>query len=506
MKIILVNPPSDTYRTAEENLGLAYLKSFVSSIDFVVDIIDGYLFNIDVESIIETVIKDQDCKILGLSPYISSLKQSIYISSLVKKKRPDIHICWGGHLATFSANELLSANKFINSIVMGEGEKTFLELVIKIKNNETLENVKGLTFTNILGEVVVNPSRDLIENLDILPFPDRFGSIKSYETGSLVQISGSRGCYGNCSFCSINSIYRLSNGKTWRGRSPKNIVNEIIELNNKYNFSHFKFVDDSFFGPEIDWRERGLEIADGIIKSGLKIKFRISIRANNVDEFVFSKMKEAGLYAVSIGVESGSQRMLNTFNKGLTVKQNTEALNILKKLKIITLMGFIGFDPYITIDEIEENIIFLEENSFAVTDIISKPLFVHSNDAITKKLLADNLITGRDFPNYQYRIVDKKAGLIFKLIEKWNLNNKDLYYKVSNPLSAPRQTSNKEEVAVLPILRKLREIDLLILKNIVKMVKNGCKEKEILVYLDNEKNKYLVDWEKINKNFLNIKK
>jgi radical SAM superfamily enzyme YgiQ (UPF0313 family) len=505
MEIILVNPPSDTYRNPEEHLGLSYIKSFLARYGHDVEIIDGYLSRLDVDSIIRKIINSRFCKIVGISPYIDSLPYALSITEAVKESRPDIHICWGGHLATFSASELLSKHTGIDSIVRGEGEETFFSLVQAIESGQPLgTNIKGLA-TRSGSDIIISPPRDLIKDLDSLLFPDRAGSLESYSSGSLAQISGSRGCYGNCSFCSINSIYRLSNGRAWRGRSPENIVKELEYLYNKYGFDSFKFVDDSFFGPEKNWRHRGLKIAEGILKSRLKIRFRISVRANNVDEAVFQRLKDAGLYAVSIGIESGVQRILDIFNKGLSVRQNSEALSILNQLDIITLMGFIGFDPYITLEEISQNIAFLEQNHFALTDVLSKSLYVHADDAITKKLLADGLITGRDFPNYRYQIIDGRSALVLKMMEEWNKHNKDLYYKVSDPLTAPRRTDKKKEGRILAFSRKLRKIDLMILKNIVKMVTTGYNEQEIKQYLEKQQVRYSPIWEKISANFLALR-
>lgn len=508
MKIILVNPPSDTYRTPEEHLGLCYIMSFLASRagrGYFVEIIDGYLEHLDTYSIIKSIIEDADCKVVGLSPYIDSLKQSITITEIIKLARPDIHICWGGHLATFSAAELLSNHAGIDSIVRGEGEQTFLELVQVIGSGDKIDSsIKGLALRNEQG-IILTPARNLLKNLDLLPFPSRASSLISYKMGALAQISGSRGCYGNCSFCSINSLYRLSNGKAWRGRSAKNIVGELVDLYDMYGLDHFKFVDDSFFGPDKNWRKRGTEIAERIIKSGLPIRFRISARSNNIDWEVFQLLKEAGLYAISIGIESGVQRMLDTFNKNLTVEQNQNALDILKELGIITLMGFIGFDPYVTLDEIIQNIEFLEKNSFVLTDLLSKSLYVHADDAITKTLIADGLITDRDFPNYQYKIIDDRAALVLKLMQEWNLNNKSLYYKISDPLTAPRRTTLEMEKLLLRLTNKLREVDLTILKEIVKMVQISYNEQKILKYLKDKKIQYLPIWNKVETEFLALK-
>lgn len=502
MKIILVNPPSHTYRNPEEHLGLAYLKSFLKVNKFNVDIIDGYLLGLSCRQVCKKIFKDKQVKIVGLSPSIDSLKESIEISNEIKKNRPDIFICWGGHLASFSAEDLLNNYSCVDFIVRGEGEITLLEIVKRnvSVNKFNLKNINGVVYREN-GKVVFSDPRNLIEDLDDLPFPDRLNTQKAVKQGSLVEISGSRGCYGNCSFCSINSLYKLSGGKKWRGRSAKNIVDELEQLNRKFGFSMFKFIDDSFFGPGTDSQERVEKIAEEIIKRDLKIRFRISIRSNDVDKKVFIKLKKAGLYAVSIGIESGFQRALNTFNKGTTTKQNKKALKVLKDLKIITLMGFIGFDPYMSLPEVKKNVTFLETTTFCMSDIISKPLFVHAQDKITQQLIKDKLVDGRDFPNYTYIIKDKKVQTVFESLKYWNSFNKELFYKVSDPLTAPRITLKKDELKLLRLHLQMRKIDINIYKKIVKLVNNNKAEKEIKIFLDKQRKIVIPKWQQIDKKF-----
>ncbi len=494
MKTILINPPSSTHRKPEEHLWLAYLKSFLERNWLNCEIIDWYLEWINNNEIIEKI-DFNVCNIVWLSPSIDSLNNTREIAEKIKSIKNDIYIVLWGHLATFSYNDLLKEDIF-DIVVRWEWEITFSEVVKNINNknkNTNLSNIKGIAYKDTEKRIIKNSSRDLIDNLDTLPFPDRQNTLLAKQIWAICQISWSRWCYGNCSFCSINSIYRLSNWKTRRWRSAQNIVDELKHLNKLYGISIFKFVDDCFIGSWPDGKKRAAEIANLIIKSDIKIRFRISVRPNDVEENLFQLLQKAGLYSVSVWIESWHQRALKTFNKWTTIDENKKALNILKNLGIITLMWFIGFDPYTTIKECEQNIEFLKEMDFALSDIISKPLFIHANDPITTQLLKENRITERNFPNYRYNIDDSDARKVHNLLVNRNEFNKNIYYEITDMLTAPRITTKEQEKLLLDLYYKLRKIDLNIFDDVLIAVKQWDTNSSLSLLLNHEIEKY--DWE-----------
>ncbi|MFC1644473.1 B12-binding domain-containing radical SAM protein [Patescibacteria group bacterium] len=461
------------------------------------DIFDAYVLGASDNDVIK---KASKYDVVGFSPYIDSLESSVNISNTIKE---DVVIVWGGHLATFSAEELLEDQRnFVDFIVRGEGEITFFELLRSMVESVSVDEIQGLAFRERSGLVRINSSRPLISDLDTLPFPSRDYTGIVAKDGAMVHISASRGCPGNCSFCSINSLYRMSDGSSWRGRSPKNITAEIKELYDS-GFRHFKLVDDSFFGTsKKDWKERAFDFCNEISDLGMKdIRMRLSVRANHVEESVFAALKQAGLYAVSVGIESGCQRQLDTFKKGTTVDVNMDALGVLKKLGIITLMGFIGFDPYVNMDELRQNLIFLKDAEFCLTDIVSKPLFVHAGDPITFKLLEEGLIGGRDYPNYKYEIKDDRARRVFRHLKAWNGFNSALYYRVSEPLTAPRIVARDKELVLLDLHKEMRKIDLSIYEVVMSMIHDDFSDTEISEKLRILKDEHCIAWQEIANKF-----
>ncbi|MHB8062586.1 MAG: B12-binding domain-containing radical SAM protein, partial [Ruminiclostridium sp.] len=261
---------------------------------------------------------------------------ALKLMAYVKAKKPDVHISVGGHYAASCYEKILNGISLIDSVNLGEGEKTFLDLCRKINAKEDWRSVLGLAYHDG-EEIVCNAMPDLVKNLDELPFPlrDIRGEV------SILSISSSRGCYGQCSFCDVNSFYERQPGEKVRVRSAVNVVNEIEMLVEKYHVNKFKFVDDNFLSNTLQRKQWALAIADEIKNRNLKINFLIECRASDIDENTILRLKEAGLSNVFLGIESITPRILRVFNKNISPKENYEAISILKKCSVGMTIGYI---------------------------------------------------------------------------------------------------------------------------------------------------------------------
>jgi len=146
-----------------------------------------------------------------------------------------------------------------------------------------------------------------------------------------VPIVASRGCTGNCTFCSTHKVW-----KKYRVRSAENVVGEIEYIIKTFNKNHFVFEDDSL-SCKIEGSKDILRL---IIDQKMSIKFFATMRADGIDDELAELLKQAGCYGVSIGFESGSQEVLDAYNKHITVEQNLKAAKIVKKagLQLCALM------------------------------------------------------------------------------------------------------------------------------------------------------------------------
>jgi len=359
MKVLLIDPSKNNgIKLYYESLGIAYLKSNLPKNEFDVNILSQHLMNLNCSQLMG-IISYFDPDILGFSLMeIDAIRILEFIRKL-RKEGYTGHITLGQHFPTFNHRQILEDYPEVDSVVRGEGELTFNELAMNLKYGESLEYVKGVTFRRN-GEVVENQPRELIKSLDTLNWPARDFTEKVINFGGRIMMTATRGCYANCSFCSIAGFYKNNPGKKWRMRSHIDIVDELEYLHKKYPCAPFIFDDDQFIGPGENGKRFAFNLADEILRRNLNISYAIPCRVNNIDSGLFSFMKNSGLKEVFIGIESGSDENLKRFNKGTTTEINKQALNILDDCGLDYKIGFIFFDNKTSFKDIKKNIEFME--------------------------------------------------------------------------------------------------------------------------------------------------
>jgi len=246
----------------------------------------------------------------------------------------------------------------LDSVVRGEGDLMFVELVQRVLAGEDWHGVPGVSFRQDRA-VVSTPPGPLVANLDDLPFPARDTAGIAIARSRWLRMSTSRGCYARCTFCSIRAFYGLQGGPAWRARSPENVVSEIASLMHEYGCERFQFNDDNFIGPGQRGKERAHGFADQVIRHGLGCQFVLRCRADDVERDLFLHLREAGLRAVWLGLESGNQRQLDRLCKATTVEGGRRAISILRDLGIRLAVYLIMFDPDSTLDECLETLRFV---------------------------------------------------------------------------------------------------------------------------------------------------
>lgn len=269
-------------------------------------------------------------ELIGLSATSFTFGNALEMAKKIKTISKDVIIVLGGPHVAIEMGSILNCRE-LDYAVYGEGELTVRELVEVLEKDRTptienLSSIKGLIFRD--GDrIVTNPARPRIENLDELPYP-AFGLFDMDKYGAYPLLT-SRGCPFACAFCSIKAIW----GTLWKYRSPENIVVEIEYARERFNWGKkpFNIIDDSFNVKP----KRVMDFCDLLVERGLNIKwFCWGIRADRISLPMALKMKEAGCYGVSVGIESASNEVLKAIKKRETIEQITIGCQNLKQAGI----------------------------------------------------------------------------------------------------------------------------------------------------------------------------
>ncbi len=293
--------------------------------------------------------------IVGITiPFSGWSKPAFDVASTVKKVDSEVVTIMDGQHPSARPLECLK-DPNVDFVVIGEKEQTVLELVEAHEqgNTENLKQIKGIAFKQN-GETFVTPPRPLIQDLDSIPFPARhllpmqayFDAVKKRPIRGVihkpwVSMISSRGCPYNCVFCSMHIVM----GKQWRGRSPKNVVDEIEHLIDTYGIQQVDFWDDNMM---LD-KKRGEAICDLIIERGIDIEWYTpnGIRADTLDENLLKKMHASGCKKIRLAPESGVQHVVDKIiEKNQDLKAVENAIVACRRLGIkvgcFFVIGLIG--------------------------------------------------------------------------------------------------------------------------------------------------------------------
>ena len=340
------------------NLGLGYLAAMLNEHGFSCETID---INRGPDDILKCVLA-HDPLIIGFSLIFQYyLPKFAALAEFLQSCGVDCHMTVGGHYPSLCYEQTLSQIPQFDSVVLFEGEHTLLELVQQLAQGEEWRNTPGIAYRQN-GCVALNPLRPLEPVLDRLPFPYR-ASFASDTLGRKIQpIIATRGCPRNCAFCSIREFYARAPGRRVRRRSPANVVREMKLLHQQHDVRIFLFQDDDF--PVIG-KAGHRWVAEFIEELGRneligKVVWKISCRVDEIDPRLFSRMRDAGLYSVYLGIESGTSDGLQTLNKQVSVDEILRALATLKRLRLMFAYGFMLFDPGSTFVSVRANARFLK--------------------------------------------------------------------------------------------------------------------------------------------------
>ena len=364
MKILLINPPwykkvRNIWRNVASTvpaLGIGYIASFLEREKLQVEILDFQAEEFT-EDGFENKLKDYNPDIVGVTSTTPIFNNALNIISITRRIIPAAKIVVGGVHPTIFAEDILK-NKNVDFVVRGEGEITFVELV---KNLSNPVQVHGISY-RINGNIVNNPERQLIENLDNIPFPayhllpvEKYKpALGNYKRMPVMSMITTRGCPGKCTFC-----FRGILGTRMRTRSPENIVEEIRFLAKNYGIREISFYDDTF----TLFKNNVKKFCEILLNKNIAITWSCMSRVDFVDRETLNLMKRAGCHQICYGIESGNESILENINKRTSLEKAKTAIAITREAKIDTRLAFMLGSPGETVETMEETIRFAIENS-----------------------------------------------------------------------------------------------------------------------------------------------
>lgn len=337
-KILLIQLfyPSSPFPGPNLPVGLGYIAEQLELNNISYSIID---LSIDgVEELFKRVAEITP-EYIGLSMMSLDVNRHYELATEIKNRFPRIKIVAGGAHISFVQEKALQDCTAIDLGVVHEGEHTLVEI---LKGNQ-LSDIKGLLYREHDLTVKYTGHRQLIDNLDELPFPT-YRKFKLSRYSQTIAIASSRGCPFSCTFCGAF----LSMGRKWRARSVQNIVTELTYWQQK-GYTSFNFVDSNFFMSI----QRVIELCDSLANKNINITMTSDgMRAKDADPIMLKKLKQFGLQSVAIGIESANDDILSSIKKGETLADIEKCMETLLELNINVIAFFILGLPGETIQHV----------------------------------------------------------------------------------------------------------------------------------------------------------
>ncbi|MDD5355126.1 MAG: radical SAM protein [Candidatus Omnitrophica bacterium] len=332
-----------------ELLYLASLKNKKDSLETI--FIDAVAEKLTFKKIIDRL-KNYHVRIIVFMPGFESLEEDLKTVSKIKKSlNKDCRIISFGYLSTLYFRDIFKAFPLIDYIIMGEPEITFKELCDAIfLNNKDIKKIKGLAL-NEGSTSILNETR--LERLDLncLPFPDRKLLRNNYYSDPFLKkpmtsIITSRGCPYQCVFCA--DFY----GHTFRQRTADNVIRELRHIVYDLGINNIRFMDENLTTD----KNNVISICKGIIENKMKIIWTCLSRVDTLDKEILAYMAQSGCKAIFLGIESGSQKVLDYYKKGYSVDMIKRKCRLIKEAGIDIVSWFIVGAPIETTDDIKASL------------------------------------------------------------------------------------------------------------------------------------------------------
>ncbi|MFA4876144.1 MAG: radical SAM protein [Methanoregula sp.] len=371
--------------------GVGYLAAVLKKNGSSVEIYSQDVFHYSNEEL-ASFLRENRFDLIGLGFLAARFKETILdLCNVINKNKKSAWLVLGGQGPSPIPEFVLNRTK-ADIVAIGEAEETIVDLLKCKLETGDLSKIKGIAYRD-RDHIFINERRKPIRNLDSIPFPqwdlfpmEEYSSCLNFysmdKNDKALDIITSRGCINACNFC-----YRMEKG--FRFRSVKNVIQEIIELNEKYGISYFSMHDELFTYP----KKKIFEFADALERNDIKIKYDCQVRVDTFDDEVAACLKSSGCQMANFGFESMDQNVLDLMKKNTKVEDNTNAMNTALKYHLGAGLNFIWGNIGDTEESLKKDVSFIKKfNTYnhlrtirPVTPFPGSELY---NDAISRGLLS----------------------------------------------------------------------------------------------------------------------
>jgi anaerobic magnesium-protoporphyrin IX monomethyl ester cyclase len=333
MRVLLLSTPHPLEESPLPPLSLSYLASVLKRESIEVKILDFLVTHYHPRKLRQEL-EEYRPQLVGATCVTLNYPIARRMLKVCKAFDPRIFTIIGGPHVTFALEETLLQSPWIDAIVIGEGERTLVELARAVEEGKDIHHVPGIAFADG-GMVVKTPPQARIEDLDQLPLPARelLPMARYRALGTPCTVITSRGCPYSCIFCSGHRMF----GPKVRFRSPGLVVDEMEKLQGDFGLAKINIVDDTFTLNHHHTRA----VCEEMLRRNLKIKWSAFARVDRISEDIAQLMNRAGCEWVLFGVESGNEEILKTIRKGITLEQVRCAVKTASEAGINVFNSFI---------------------------------------------------------------------------------------------------------------------------------------------------------------------
>lgn len=402
----------------EENLGLGLLASCLEAAGHQASILP---FNVarDTEPLVRRIVAEAP-ELVGLSiQFQHRAHEFLGLARALRRAGYRGHITSGAQFPTLAFREVLEGDFGVDSVVLHDGEETIVDLVRALERGVAMHEVAGLALLGHDGVAFRTAERRMPDELDAIPFAQRYRPHNKHMGVPFVPLVGGRGCWSKCSYCSIVAFYRdgreHGGGRLFRLRSPENVAAEMALLWHRAGGPCiFCFHDDNFTLPSpAQTLARVTEIRAALDEYGVgKIGIVGKARPDTITPELAKGLAELGVIRLYVGVENASQAGGDNLRRGTQQNHVREALKSCREAGIFNCYNLLVFEPKSTIDHARENAEFIRDHADHPVNFCRAEPY-HGTPLHLE--LAREQDLGGSYLGWNYRIEDDPAELLFRI-------------------------------------------------------------------------------------------